>query len=99
MGDMEMELPANTLPMMTGFGQFGPLEMGGMFSVLKVREGLAANDYTDPGPYKFPPGTVAREWKGEAGAIPAAPTANPAAAPSGTAPLRAVRPGGGHRDH
>ena len=38
----EMELPANTLPMMTGFGQFGPLEMGGMFSVLKVREGLAA---------------------------------------------------------
>ena len=27
--------------MMTGFGQFGPIEMGGMFSVVKVREGLA----------------------------------------------------------
>jgi hypothetical protein len=36
MGDMEMPLPDNTLPMMTGFGQFGPIEMGGMFTVVKV---------------------------------------------------------------
>ena len=42
MGEMEMPLPDNTLPMMTGFGQFGPIEMGGMFTVVKVREGLAA---------------------------------------------------------
>ena len=41
MGEMEMPMPDNTLPMMTGFGQFGPMEMGGMFSVVKVREGLA----------------------------------------------------------
>ena len=41
MGEMEMPMPDNTLPMMTGFGQFGPIEMGGMFSVVKVREGLA----------------------------------------------------------
>ena len=41
MGEMEMPLPDNTLPMMTGFGQFGPIEMGGMFTVVKVREGLA----------------------------------------------------------
>jgi len=41
MGAMEMPMPDNTLPMMTGFGQFGPLEMGGMFSVVKVRAGLA----------------------------------------------------------
>jgi FtsP/CotA-like multicopper oxidase with cupredoxin domain len=61
MGDMAMPMPDNTLPMMTGFGQFGPLEMGGMFSVVKVREGLAANDYKDPGWYAHPPGTVARE--------------------------------------
>ena len=67
--------------------------------VLKVREGLAANDYTDPGPYKHPSGTVAYEWKGDASAVPPAPAAQPAAAPSGTAPLRAVRPGGGHHDH
>ena len=54
MGEMEMPMPDNTLPMMTGFGQFGPMEMGGMFSVVKVREGLAANDYSDPGWYKHP---------------------------------------------
>ena len=41
MGEMQMPLPDNTLPMMTGFGQFGPIEMGGMFTVMKVREGLA----------------------------------------------------------
>jgi hypothetical protein len=28
---------------------------------MKVREGLAAGDYKDPGPYKNPPGTVAYE--------------------------------------
>ena len=48
MGAMEMPLPENTLPMMTGQGPFGALEMGGMFSVVKVREGLARNDYKDP---------------------------------------------------
>jgi hypothetical protein len=64
MGRMRMPLPDNTLPMMTGFGQFGPLEMGGMFSVVKVREGLAAGDYSDPGPYPNPEGTVAYEYKG-----------------------------------
>ncbi len=58
---MEMPMPDNTLPMMTGFGQFGPLEMGGMFSVVKVREGLERNDYKDPGWYKHPTGTVAYE--------------------------------------
>src|SRR5262249_48007615 len=41
MGGMEMPLPDNTLPMMTGFGQFGPIEMGGMFTLMKIREGLA----------------------------------------------------------
>ncbi len=64
MGRMQMQLPDNTLPMMTGFGQYGPIEMGGMFSVVKVREGLAAGDYSDPGPYKHPAGTVAYEFMG-----------------------------------
>jgi hypothetical protein len=63
MGSMEMPMPDNTLPMMTGFGQFGPIEMGGMFTAMKVREGLAANDYRDPGQYKHPGGTVAYELK------------------------------------
>ena len=59
MGEMEMPLPDNTLPMMTGFAQFGAVEMGGMFTVMKVREDVARGDYKDPGWYKHPPGTVA----------------------------------------
>jgi hypothetical protein len=65
MGEMEMELPENTVPMMTGWGPHGPLEMGGMFSVVKVREGLAADDYTDPGWYENLPGEQAYEWTGK----------------------------------
>ena len=76
MGEMEMPMPDNTLPMMTGFGQFGPLEMGGMFSVVKVREGLAANDYKDPGWFKHPQGTVAYEVPN--GAAPSPRRAEPA---------------------
>ena len=68
MGGMEMPLPDNTLPMMTGQGPFGPLEMGGMFTVVKIREGLARGDYKDPGWYKHPKGSAAYEWKG---ALPA----------------------------
>ena len=68
MGDMEMPLPENTLPMMTGRGPFGGIDMGGMFTVLKVSEGLARNDYKDPGWYKHPPGTVAHEWTRRAAA-------------------------------
>jgi len=66
MGEMEMPLPDNTLPMMTGAGPFGPLEMGGMFTVVKVREELARNDYRDPGWYQHPRGSVAFEWNGAA---------------------------------
>src|SRR5450830_534298 len=64
MGEMEMPLPDNTLPMMGGSGPYGSLEMGGMFSVVKVRKNLARDDYRDPGWYKAPPGTVAYEWRG-----------------------------------
>ena len=66
MGEMQMPIPDNTLPMMTGTGPFGPLEMGGMFTVVKVREGLPRNDYRDPGWYKHPAGTVASAWSGAA---------------------------------
>ncbi len=60
MGDMmDMGRPRNTLPMMTGTGPFGPIEMGGMFTILKVREGITT--YDDPGWYKQPPGTFARK--------------------------------------
>jgi hypothetical protein len=62
---MPMPIPENTLPMMTGKGPFGAINMGGMFSLIKVREGLAKNDYSDPGPYKHPKGTLAYEYNGE----------------------------------
>jgi FtsP/CotA-like multicopper oxidase with cupredoxin domain len=65
MTEMEMPLPDNTLPMMTGKGPFGPVGMGGMFSVVKVRDDVRAGDYKDPGPYKHPAGTVAYEYTGQ----------------------------------
>ena len=100
MGEMEMPLPDNTLPMMTGTGPFGPLEMGGMFSVMKIREGLARDDYKDPGWYQHPAGTVAYEWTGETPVAErpqaSAPAAGPSAKPSAT--LRARKPNG-HSAH
>jgi YD repeat-containing protein len=98
MGEMEMPLPDNTLPMMTGFGQFGAIEMGGMFTVVKVRPGLAADDYKDPGWFTHPPGTVAYEWTGEAKPVRRTRAAAPTVAPA----LRAVKPGpssNGHHGH
>ncbi len=57
MSEMHMAGPQNTLPMMGGQGPFGPIGMGGMFTVLKVREELQPGE--DPGWYDNPPGTVA----------------------------------------
>jgi hypothetical protein len=94
MGEMEMAAPDNTLPMMTGFGQFGAMEMGGMFTVMKVREGLAANDYKDPGWYQHPQGTVAFEYTGSdtpAAPAPPAPESTPTPGRTGGIELRAVR--------
>ena len=65
MAEMEMPMPDNTLPMMTGQGPFGGVGMGGMFSVLKVRRDQKPDDYSDPGWYQHPPGTVAAEYNGE----------------------------------
>lgn len=53
--------PENTLPMMTGEGPYGPIEMGGMFTVLKVRDDQPAGDYRDPGWYASPPARMARK--------------------------------------
>jgi FtsP/CotA-like multicopper oxidase with cupredoxin domain len=57
MGEMGMPNPKNSIPMTGGDGQFGYISMGGMFTVLKVREGITS--YEDPGWYHNPPGTVA----------------------------------------
>jgi len=64
MTEMEMPLPDNTEKMMGGQGPFGSVEMGGMFSVVKVRPDQKRGDYSDPGWFKHPPGTNAFEWTG-----------------------------------
>jgi FtsP/CotA-like multicopper oxidase with cupredoxin domain len=96
MGEMEMAMPDNTLPMMTGFGQFGPMEMGGMFTVVKVRDGLPRGDYKDPGWYKHPQGSVAYEV-----ASAEAPLSHNAPATTGKPKIEmnVVKPGtnGGHK--
>jgi hypothetical protein len=96
MGAMEMPLPDNTLPMMSGTGPFGPIEMGGMFTVLKIREGLARGDYKDPGWYAHPQGTVAYEWTGAEPAVQRASPQPAASTPAlaGGRELRARKPTG-----
>ncbi|MEY8876867.1 MAG: multicopper oxidase family protein [Leptothrix sp. (in: b-proteobacteria)] len=95
MAQMQMPLPDNTVPMMTGSGPFGSVEMGGMFSVLKVRADQKPGDYSDPGWYAHPPGTQAFEWTGSL-SEPARFSSERAADASaaGAAPLAATpRPG------
>jgi len=69
MAEMEMPLPDNTLPMMTGQGPFGPIGMGGMFSVVKVRDDVKRGDFKDPGPYQHPAATLAKEYTAEMPAV------------------------------
>jgi len=58
MGTMDMPVPENSIPMRGGQGPHGYIDMGGMFTILKVREGLTS--YDDPGWYAAPEGTMAR---------------------------------------
>ena len=69
MTEMEMPLPDNTAPMMTGDGPFGSIEMGGMLSIVKVRKDQQPDDYSDPGWYDHPDGTVSFEYAGEVPAV------------------------------
>ena len=112
MAAMQMPIPANTAPMMTGKGPFGSVEMGGMFSVVKVRRGQKAGDYGDPGWFRHPAGTVAREVDAGPGASPGtAPPEAPmhhgagaAAMPVQNMPAENIevqirKPAGGHAGH
>jgi hypothetical protein len=108
MGQMEMQIPDNTAPMMTGKGPYGGVEMGGMFSMLKVRKNQAPGDYKDPGWYQQPAGTQAYEWTD---ALPdatrqtsASPADKPAleksqAAPATEVQIRKPAASGGHSGH
>jgi len=57
MGEMGMPVPKNSIPMVGGQGKHDTITMGGMFTVLKVRENLQS--YKDPGWYDNPAGTLA----------------------------------------
>ena len=60
MGDMAamgMPVPANSIPMLGGTGQFGTIDMGGMFTIVKVRD--PGSDMSSAGWYVHPAGTVA----------------------------------------
>jgi hypothetical protein len=57
MGEMGMPIPPNSAPMKGGAGPFGYIDMGGMFTLLKVRDTPTAPDAA--GWYRHPAGTVA----------------------------------------
>jgi FtsP/CotA-like multicopper oxidase with cupredoxin domain len=102
MTEMEMPLPDNTLPMMTGQGPFGSVAMGGMFTVVKVRREQKPGDYSDPGWYRHPAGTQASEWTGSLPQPPTSDSAGGQSMPSerapGTGNLKARKPSG-HEGH
>jgi len=111
MAEMEMPLPANTAPMMTGEGPYGSVEMGGMFSMVKVRRDQKPGDYSDPGWYAQPPGTQAALYTGLLPAVRQAPAPDsghgahtPSKGPSGRVDpveVRVRKPNhsGGHHGH
>jgi hypothetical protein len=54
--ESKIKFPSNLSPIGSP-GPFGVIELGGMFTILKVRDHLT--NYADPGWYQHPPGTVA----------------------------------------
>jgi hypothetical protein len=57
MAEMNMPIPKNSLPMRGGPGPFSYIDMGGMFTLLKVR---APGTTLDPASwYEHPPNTIA----------------------------------------
>lgn len=57
MSEMGMPVPKNSIPMVGGKGPFGTVDMGGMFTILKVRDVPKSEDGS--GWYEHPKGTVA----------------------------------------
>ena len=101
---MEMPIPDNTARMMTGEGPFGSVEMGGMFSVVKVRKNQKPGDYSNPGWFRHPKGTVAYEFDGSPPETARRRDAGAAAMPAQNMPAKNIevqvrKPGSGHAGH
>jgi len=80
-----MQGPENTLPMAMGQGPFGPIGMGGMLALLKVRSGQKGD--ADPGWYDSARVPRARRVKVATSTVPpAAPTVPAADAPAAHPP-------------
>jgi FtsP/CotA-like multicopper oxidase with cupredoxin domain len=98
MAAMGMALPENSVPMVGGVGPYDEITMGGMFTILKVREGEELANYDeDPGWYRPPPGTRALPANED---VIRANSIDAAGGEVARAPLRARRswiqpPGGG----
>lgn len=58
MAEMDLPMPRNSVPMKSMEGPFGAMDLGGMVTLLQVRDRLPASG--DAGWYDDPPGTVAR---------------------------------------
>jgi hypothetical protein len=65
MAEMGMPVPKNSIPMVGAKGPFDYITMGGMFTIVKVRDEDIGDENKDPGWYKHPPGTVATVAKKE----------------------------------
>ncbi len=63
MAEMHMKVPRNSLPMVGAPGPFDVIDMSGLLTLLKVREGITS--YQDPGWYQHPEGTVATLASGD----------------------------------
>ena len=113
MAEMGMAMPPNSVPMVGAHGPHDYITMGGMFTILKVREQLPKGYEQDPGWYENPPGTLASVAPAELLALngiaadgssapkpPAGVNAAPPAAPpsQGHAP-QGNRPGPRHGSH
>jgi hypothetical protein len=57
MAQMKMPVPKNSIPMRGAEGAFGSITMGGMFTIVKVRDHV--DGYADPPWYEHPAGSVA----------------------------------------
>lgn len=106
MGEMierHMSVPRNSIPMLGMRGPFGFIDMGGMTTILKVRECVTEDPPYEGGWYAHPPGTIAHlatpeQLRGiDLDAPPRKPVSGPAEGPP---PGASERPGdelhGGH---